>query len=86
LLVMGALPFWHKIQGIHTLRSALAGTNAAVVGLLGGALFTPVWTGAIHGRIEFAFMMIVSALLLVLKLPAWLVVILSGIAGWLILN
>ena len=49
LLIFGALPFWDWLRGSVGVRRALAGINAAVVGILLAALYTPVWTGAITG-------------------------------------
>jgi chromate transporter len=84
LLMIGTLPFWEKLRSIRTLQNALAGTNAAVVGLLGAALYDPVWSKAIDGSEDVVFLLGVAALLLVLKLPAWLVVISAGLAGGLL--
>ncbi len=46
LLVIGVLPFWQVLRGRPFAQSALAGVNAAVVGLLLAALYNPVWTAA----------------------------------------
>jgi len=81
LLVGGLLPLWDKMRKFTALRRALAGTNAAVVGLLGAALYRPAWTGSISGVGDFVFLLGVAALLLVWKWPVWLVVILAGLAG-----
>ncbi len=48
LLVFGALPFWERLRRNAGAQAALAGVNAAVVGLLVAALYSPVWTSAIH--------------------------------------
>ncbi len=82
LLVLGVMPFWHGAVRRPGVRAALAGTNAAVVGLLGAALYDPVWVGAIRSSYDLVFLIGVAAVLLVLKWPSWLVVILSGVAGW----
>lgn len=81
LLVGGLLPLWEKIRTVSAFRQALAGTNAAVVGLLGAALYRPAWTSSISSIDDFIFMLGVAAFLLVWKWPVWLVVILAGIAG-----
>lgn len=47
LLVAGVLPMWRMIASRAGAVSALAGINAAVVGLLAAALYDPVWTSAI---------------------------------------
>tara|TARA_R110002096_G_scaffold126328_13_gene273002 strand:+ start:3641 stop:4927 length:1287 start_codon:yes stop_codon:yes gene_type:complete len=82
LLVLGVMPFWHGAVRRPGVRAALAGTNAAVVGLLGSALYDPVWVGAIRSSLDVVFLLGVAAVLLIMKWPSWLVVVLSGVAGW----
>jgi chromate transporter len=55
--------------------------NAAVVGLLLAALYTPVWTSAIRGPADFAIGLAAFLLLVVWRLPPWLVVIMGAIAA-----
>jgi len=86
LLVLGVMPFWEAVVRRPGLRAALAGTNAAVVGLLGSALYDPVWVGAVQSARDVVFLIGVAAALLVLRLPAWLVVIAAGIGGWVFLS
>lgn len=62
------------------MQAALAGINAAVVGLLLSAFYTPVWVGAIRLPKDFARCLICWMVLAVLKYPAWLAVIV-GIVG-----
>lgn len=81
LLTIGCLPFWEKLKSIASLQGALAGTNAAVVGLLGAALYTPIWTKSVRNATDIVFLLGVAALLLVLKLPPWLVMIAAAIAA-----
>ena len=50
LILMGALPFWHALRARPGARAAMAGVNAAVVGLLASALYDPVWTSAVKSR------------------------------------
>jgi chromate transporter len=59
-------------------RSALTGVNAAVVGLLLAALYTPVWTSAIETPADFALGVIAFLLLVMWRVPPWLVVILGA--------
>ena len=54
LILMGALPFWHGLSGRPGARAAMAGVNAAVVGLLASAFYDPVWTSAVRGPTDFA--------------------------------
>ena len=49
LLVGGALPFWHRLRTRRWAQAALAGANAAVVGVLLAALYHPVFTESVHG-------------------------------------
>lgn len=85
LLVLGVMPFWHGAVRRPGVRAALAGTNAAVVGLLGAALYDPIWVAAIRSPVDVVFLLGVAAALLVLRWPSWLVVILAGGAGFLVL-
>ncbi|TWC70835.1 chromate transporter [Pseudomonas sp. SJZ103] len=84
LLVMGALPFWEGLRRSPRTQAALAGVNAAVVGLLLAALYQPVWTSAIFTAQDFALALTGLVALMVWKLPPWLVVVGSGAAGWLL--
>jgi chromate transporter len=59
----------------------MRGTNAAVVGLLGAALYNPVWTSAVQGSADFAIVVSGFVLLIVWGAPPLLVVLLSGLAG-----
>jgi len=83
LLVFGALPFWEQLRrSVHT-QAALAGVNAAVVGLLLAALYHPVWTSAILTPADFALALLALAALMYWKFPPWLIVLASGAVGWL---
>ena len=84
LLVMGALPFWEGLRQNLRTRAALSGINAAVVGLLLAALYQPVWTSAILEAKDFGLALVALVALMFWKLPAWLVVISCGVAGWLL--
>jgi chromate transporter len=81
LLVVGAMPFWHRLRGNAAVRKALAGVNAAVVGLLLAALYDPAWVNAVRSPREFALALAAFLLLAVLKLSPWLVVLLSAAGG-----
>ena len=59
----------------------MLGTNAAVVGLLGAALYNPVWTSAVRGPIDFTIAAAGFVLLVAWRAPPLLVVTLSGLAG-----
>ena len=80
-LVVGALPFWDTVRAHPSFQAALRGINAAVVGLLTAALYSPVWTSAIFGAADFALGLAAFGLLMFWKLPPWLVVILTALGG-----
>lgn len=82
LLVIGALPFWDSLRHLPVVQKALLGVNAAVVGLLLAALYTPVWTSAIVSASDFTLGLAAFTLLVFWKVPPWLVVLLSAAGGW----
>nr|WP_241192209.1 chromate efflux transporter [Pseudomonas orientalis] len=84
LLIFGALPFWASLRRSPRTQAALAGVNAAVVGLLLAALYQPVWTNAIFSLYDLAFALLALAALMVWKLPPWLVVAASAAIGYLL--
>ncbi|HRI90283.1 MAG TPA: chromate efflux transporter [Accumulibacter sp.] len=81
LLVFGALPFWEQLRRSAHTQAALSGVNAAVVGLLLAALYQPVWTSAIRQPADFGLALIALVALMFWRLPPWLVVIASAVAG-----
>jgi chromate transporter len=81
LLLFGALPFWNDLRQRADTQSALRGVNAAVVGLLLAALYTPVWTSAIGRPVDFAIAAVAFLLLVFWKVPPWLVVVLGVLAS-----
>ena len=81
LLVPGLLPYWSGLRGRPGARTALAGVNAAVVGLLLAALYDPVFTGSVHEAADFAWVLGAFALLFLLRWPPWLVVVLAAVAA-----
>ncbi|KFF46759.1 chromate efflux transporter [Pseudomonas sp. P867] len=84
LLIFGALPFWANLRSSPRTQAALAGVNAAVVGLLLAALYQPVWTSAIFNVYDVALALLALVALMVWKLPPWLVVIGCGVLGGLL--
>lgn len=49
LLMAGILPFWGALAARPAAAGAVAGINAAVVGVLAAALYDPLWTTAVRG-------------------------------------
>ncbi|MWL89318.1 chromate efflux transporter [Cupriavidus sp. SW-Y-13] len=82
LLVFGALPFWERLRRNAATRAALAGVNAAVVGLLLAALYDPVWISAVHSAPDFALAVLAVIALTVWRVPPWLVVAGCALGGW----
>ncbi|MFO1198827.1 MAG: chromate efflux transporter [Burkholderiaceae bacterium] len=82
LLVAGALPFWEAIRQRDVAQRALAGVNAAVVGVLAAALYDPVWTGAIRSSADFALALAAFGLLVVGRVTPVAVVAGAALAGW----
>jgi chromate transporter len=82
LLVIGALPFWDSLRRVGAVRNALLGVNAVVVGLLLAALYDPVWTSAILSAADFGLALAAFTLLVFWKTPAWLVVVVTALGGW----
>ena len=81
LLVAGTLPFWDGLRRRPRIQAALRGVNAAVVGLLLAALFTPIWTGSVGTRADFALAILGFLLLAGWAVPPWLVVLLGAAAA-----
>ncbi|APG87083.1 chromate transport protein ChrA (plasmid) [Sinorhizobium americanum CCGM7] len=84
LLLIGTIPFWDAFRTRPAAQALMRGANAAVVGVLGAALYQPVWTSAIVGPHEFALALICVVLLMSWKSPPWIVVVVSAIGGVLI--
>lgn len=94
LLMVGVLPFWGALQGRPMVVALVRGANAAVVGVLAAALITPVATSALLDPrltatagvdvLALALAAICAVLLIVVRAPAWAVV-LVGAGGGLLL-
>jgi chromate transporter len=84
LLVIGALPFWDQIRRSSRFRGALAGTNAAVIGLLLAALYEPVWTSAVAAPVDVALIVVAFGALVVWNVAPWLVVAFLAVAAQLV--
>jgi len=63
------------------IRGALNGVNAAVVGILGAALYEPIWTSTILGAADAALVLLAFAALTVAKLPVFVVVAMAAATG-----
>lgn len=86
LLLLGVLPFWDGLRRRSTVRAALRGVNAAVVGLLLAALYTPVWTSAVGSPAAFGLVAVALLALAEWRVPPWAVVVagavIAAVLGW----
>jgi chromate transporter len=81
LILVGALPFWDAFRRRAGAQAMTRGVNAAVVGLLGAALYNPVWTSSIRTPGDFGIALIGFVLLTVWRAPPLVVVIVSALGG-----
>ncbi len=81
LLHLGTLPFWESFRRRAGTQAVMRGINAAVVGLLGAALYSPIWTSAVRGPQDFAVALVGFILLMAWKAPPVVVVAVSALGG-----
>jgi len=81
LILLGALPFWDSFRTRLEAQAAMRGINAAVVGLLGAALYNPLWTSSVKTPGDFGVALVGFVLLSAWRTPPLLVVIVSALAG-----
>lgn len=85
LLVYAALRFWTRLAANRRVRDGLAGVNAAVVGLLGAALWDPVVTSSLTSHRAFALALLAYLALALWRVPAWAVVGGAALGGAILL-
>lgn len=74
LLLLAVLPVWSWLARHRSAASAMAGINAAVVGLLVAAFYDPVWTEGVRGPVDFVIAVAGFALLAAVRVSAlWIV-------------
>jgi len=81
LALVAALPFWETFRRRANAQAIMRGVNAAVVGLLGAALYSPVWTTSVKGPGDFGLALVGFVLLTVWEAPPLAVVAVSAIGG-----
>ena len=81
LILLGTLPFWDDFRKRAGAQAMMRGVNAAVVGLLGAALYNPVWTSSVKTPGDFGIALVGFVLLTVWRAPPLLVVVVSALAG-----
>jgi len=81
LVLLGTLPFWDAFRRRIGAQAVMRGVNAAVVGLLGAALYNPLWTNAIHLPADLALALVGFVLLTAWRVPPIVVVVLGALGG-----
>jgi chromate transporter len=81
LILIGTLPFWHALRSRDAAQAAMRGVNAAVVGILGGALYDPVWITSVKTPGDLGVALSGFLLLIVWRVPPLLVVAIGALAG-----
>jgi chromate transporter len=84
LVLLGTLPFWDALRRKTGAQAMMRGVNAAVVGLLGAALYNPVWTSSVQAPSDFAIALVGFVLLMAWRAPPLVVVIVSAVGGLLL--
>ncbi|WP_455153253.1 chromate efflux transporter [Bradyrhizobium cenepequi] len=81
LILLAALPYWDSFRKRAGAQAMMRGVNAAVVGILGAALYNPVWTSTVQTPRDFAIALVGFVLLIAWRAPPLVVVVFSAIAG-----
>lgn len=81
LILIGTLPFWETFRKRTGTQAMMRGINAAVVGLLGAALYSPLWTSWVRTPGDFGIVLVGFVLLTVWRAPPLVVVIISALGG-----
>lgn len=81
LLLVAALPFAERLAANPRASRALAGANAAVVGLLLAALYDPIATSAVASRMDFLLAVAGTLALVLWRAPPLAVVAALAVAG-----
>jgi chromate transporter len=81
LILVGTLPFWDMIRKRLGAQAMMRGVNAAVVGLLGAALYNPVWMSSVKTPGDFGIALAGFVLLTAWRAPPLLVVLSSALGG-----
>ncbi len=81
LILLGMLPFWEALRRRPWAQALMRGVNAAVVGVLGAALYSLVWVSAVQGPADFAIAAVGFVLLMAWRAPPLVVVLFTAAAG-----
>ncbi|WP_316189318.1 chromate efflux transporter [Bradyrhizobium sp. SZCCHNS1054] len=81
LILLGVLPFWDSFRRRSGAQAMMRGVNAAVVGVLGAALYSPVWISTVQGPRDVGVALVGFVLLTIWRAPPLIVVTISALAG-----
>ena len=81
LLIAGVLPFWGAVSHNPTAGRVIAGVNAAVVGLLGAALYNPIFISGVNSPADLAIALVAFGLLAVWRVSPLIVVLWCVVAS-----
>jgi len=81
LILLGTLPFWDQFRVRTDAQALMRGINAAVVGVLGAALYHPIWTSSVTTARDIGVALTGFVLLTVWRAPPILIVTLGAAAG-----
>jgi len=81
LILLGMLPFWEALRRRPWAQALMRGVNAAVVGVLGAALYSLVWVSAVQSSADFAIAAVGFVLLMAWRTPPLVVVVFTAAAG-----
>jgi chromate transporter len=81
LALIAVLPFWNWLRRHPVAQAAITGANAAVVGILGAALYDPIWTSAVTGKVDAFAAAVGFVMLTAFRAPPIVVVVLGAAFG-----
>lgn len=81
LILVGSFPFWDTLRSRSDAQAIMRGVNAAVVGVLGAALYSPVWSNAVANARDVVVAIVGVVLLTVWRIPPIVVVVAGAVVG-----
>jgi chromate transporter len=81
LLLVATLPHWERLRTRANAQASMRGINATVVGILGAALYDPVWSSTVRTPTDVAAALAGFLLLIIWRVPPLVVVIGGALAG-----
>ena len=82
LIIYAVLPFWERVRRYPRVRIALTGVNATAIGLVVGVVFL-LWERSVQDPAGAVIALLAFGAVLFYRVPAPLVIVGAGVAGWL---